>query len=238
MQMPKHIGIILDGNRRWARARGLTTFQGHKKGYDNVKNISEYFFNSGGEILSVYAFSTENWNRSKSEVGYLMRLLKRMVVVQGGLLGKRGIKLKVVGDKNRLGKDLQVEIKKAEEKTKNGKKGLLNICINYGGREEIIFAVNELLKGMTRLRSSKRDSGGQREMTEKEFKSYLRLGDIPDPDLIIRTSGEQRLSGFLTWQSVYSELFFVKKHWPAFGPRDLDKVVKEFNQRNRRFGGN
>jgi len=226
MYIPKHIGIILDGNRRWAKSKGLTTFQGHKKGYENIKLISEHFFNLGGKIMTVYAFSTENWNRKKIEVNYLMRLLKKAVIEQGNILKEKDIKLKIVGDKTKLSKDLQFEIKKAEENTKNCKKGLLNICLNYGGREEIIFAINTLLKEK------------KKKIAEKQFKKYLRLGDISDPDLIIRTSGEQRLSGFLTWQSVYSELFFVKKHWPAFLPKDLDIVIKEFNNRNRRFGAN
>jgi len=148
------------------------------------------------------------------------------VIEQGNILKEKDIKLKIIGDKTKLSKDLQKEIKKAEKNTENCKKGLLNICINYGGREEVIFAINTLLK----------EKKGK--ITEKGFKKYLRLGDIPDPDLIIRTSGEQRLSGFLTWQSVYSEFFFVKKHWPAFLPKDLDIVIKEFNKRNRRFGAN
>jgi len=225
IKIPHHIGIILDGNRRWARANGLTTFQGHKVGYENIKEISQYFFDVGGKIMTVYAFSTENWYREKKEVNYLMRLLQKVVKEQGNVLKNKDIKLRIVGDQKRLSKGLQAEIKIAEEKTKNCQKGILNICLNYGGREEIIFAVNSLLQEK------------KKKITEVNFKSYLRLGDIPDPDLIIRTSGEQRLSGFLTWQSVYSELFFIKKHWPAFTAQDLDKVIREFNQRNRRFGG-
>ncbi|MBT4849803.1 di-trans,poly-cis-decaprenylcistransferase [Candidatus Parcubacteria bacterium] len=226
--IPKHIGIILDGNRRWAKKRGLTTLQGHKKGFDILKDVATYAFDIGVNTLTVYGFSTENWNRSKEEVAYLMDLFKLLVKKEVNTLSKRNIRLKIMGDISAFDDELRQGIIDAEEKTKDNTKGLLNVCLNYGGRLEILNAVKNIIK----------DKIGPDELNEKSFRKYLYSGDTPDPELIIRTSGEKRLSGFLTWQSVYSELYFPNTTWPDFDASELDKAIDEFNKRQRRFGGN
>lgn len=227
-KVPQHIGIILDGNRRWARARSKPTLFGHQKGFENLKTIANHAYKKGVKILTVYAFSTENWNRSKEEVSYLMDLFKLMVTKEAEELHKNGIKLNILGDIAAFDQELQSGIKKAVEKTKDNTKGALNVCLNYGGRAEIINAVKNIIK----------DKISTDKLDEKLFEKYLYTKDIPDPELIIRTSGEQRLSGFLTWQSVYSEFYFPTKDWPAFTEKDLDKAIEEFQKRGRRFGGN
>ncbi|MBT7228934.1 di-trans,poly-cis-decaprenylcistransferase [Candidatus Parcubacteria bacterium] len=226
--IPKHIGIILDGNRRWAKKRGLTTLQGHKKGFDILKDVATYAFDIGVNTLTVYGFSTENWNRSKEEVAYLMDLFKLLVKKEVNTLSKRNIRLKIMGDISAFDDELRQGIIDAEEKTKDNTKGLLNVCLNYGGRLEILNAVKNIIK----------DKIGPDELNERSFRKYLYSGDTPDPELIIRTSGEKRLSGFLTWQSVYSELYFPNTTWPDFDASELDKAIDEFNKRQRRFGGN
>lgn len=226
--IPQHIGIILDGNRRWAREQNLPTFRGHKKGFDNLKIIALHAFDLGVKTLTVYGFSTENWNRSKEEVAYLMQLFKLMVNKEAKVLTKKGIKINILGKLDDFDDELQAGIKNAMKISKDGKKGTLNICLNYGGREEIVQAVQKMIK----------DKVVAKDVTKELLSRYLYTGGQTDPDLIIRTSGEQRLSGFLTWQSIYSEFYFPKKHWPAFEPQDLDKAIAIYSKRKRRFGGN
>ncbi|MCD4760591.1 di-trans,poly-cis-decaprenylcistransferase [bacterium] len=225
--IPKHIGIILDGNRRWARGKKMSTFEGHRLGYENVKTITKHAFNKGIKILTIYAFSTENWNRDKLEVKYLMSLLKLLVKKEVNILHKQGVKVNIFGRLKDFDQELQQGIVAAQEKTKNNKKGILNICLSYGGRDEIVRAVNEILKEKSTS-----------QVSEKIISEHLDSRGLPDPDLIIRTSGEQRLSGFLTWQSVYSEFYFPKKDWPAFTTKDFDQAIENFSNRKRRFGGN
>ncbi|PLX25876.1 isoprenyl transferase [Candidatus Parcubacteria bacterium] len=227
-KVPQHIGIILDGNRRWAKARSKPTLFGHQKGFENLKTIANHAYEKGIKIMTVYAFSTENWNRSKEEVSYLMDLFKLMVTKEVKELDKNGIKLNILGNTRAFDDELQSGIKTAIKKTKNNTKGTLNVCLNYGGRAEILNAVKNIIK----------DKINPDKIDEKLFAKYLYTKDMPDPDLIIRTSGEQRLSGFLTWQSVYSEFYFPQKDWPAFTTKDLDKAIEEFQKRGRRFGGN
>jgi undecaprenyl diphosphate synthase len=227
LKIPHHLGIIIDGNRRWAREKGLPVFEGHRRGFENFKKIADYAFGKGVRILTIFAFSTENWNRTKIEVNYLMKLL-------GIALGKKYIKelnqkdvrLKVIGQKERLSNSLQEKIKKIEEATKINKKGILILAISYGGRQEIIQAVQGIIK----------DKIPGNKISEELISKNLWTSGLPDPDLIIRTGGEQRLSGFLTWQSVYSELCFIKKYWPEFSEKDLDIAFEEYNHRQRRFG--
>ncbi|MBU0613604.1 di-trans,poly-cis-decaprenylcistransferase [Patescibacteria group bacterium] len=226
--VPKHIGIIMDGNRTWARKRGLPTFAGHKKGYDIAMKVGGWCLDRGVNILTIYAFSTENWNRSKNEVSYLMHLLKKAFTDEIDNLHAKGIQVRVIGIEKGLSKDIKDAIKKAMQLTKNNKRGILNIALNYGGRSEITEAVKKIVE--KKLKPS--------QITEKLISNNIFTADLPDPDLIIRTSGEQRLSGFLTWQSAYSELMFIKKTWPAFTEKDVDKAINEFSRRNRRFGGN
>jgi undecaprenyl diphosphate synthase len=219
--IPRHLAIIIDGNRRWAKKRRLPGFEGHKKGFDKVSEIGDYCLEKGVKILTLYCFSTENWKRSKAEVGYLMRLLaKAFSREQVKKLNDGGVKMQALGQKERLPKFLQKKIERAEELTKNNKKGILNLAISYGGRAEIIQAVRKI-KG---------------EITEKKLNDNLWTKGLPDPDLIIRTGGEQRLSNFLTWQSAYAELYFTDKYWPEFTKKDLDEAFEEYSKRSRRFG--
>ncbi|MEA2064725.1 MAG: polyprenyl diphosphate synthase [Patescibacteria group bacterium] len=226
-QTIKHLGIILDGNRRWAKNKNLPTLQGHRVGYDNVKSICELAFNRGIKILTVWAFSTENWKRSKEEVGYLMKLLKRAVTKDAEYYKKKDVGIKVIGRMSDLDKDLQKRIKNIEEITRNCAKGILRIGINYGGRVELVDALKKIVKA--KIPFDKID--------EKTISENIYTPNIPNPDLIIRTSGEQRLSGFLLWQSPYSELYFPKVCWPDFSEKDLDEAIEWFNNRKRRFGG-
>lgn len=224
LSVPKSVGIILDGNRRWARARGLPTFEGHRIGYENVKTIARAAFAAGVEYLTIYAFSTENWNRSKEEVSFLVDLLARAVAGDLEELTSEGIRMRFIGDFSRLSESVREEMRSLEEKTKNNAKGTLVVAISYGGRLEIVAAVNELI------------AEGKKEISEEDISRAKWSYDIPDPNLIIRTSGEQRLSGFLTWASIYSELFFTKTHWPDFSKEELLKILAEYGTRERRHG--
>ena len=221
----EHLAIIIDGNRRWAKEKGFPSFIGHKKGFDRVNEIGEYCLDKEIKILTFYCFSTENWNRSKKEVAYLMKLLEITFSDKNiQKFNNRGVKVRVIGQKERLPQKLQKRIKIAEDSTKNNKKGILNLAISYGGRPEIVEAIKKLNKNKLPI-------------TEKNINNNLWTKGLPDPDLIIRTSGEQRLSNFLTWQSAYSELYFLKKHWPDFTKKDLDKALEDYSSRHRRFGG-
>lgn len=224
----EHIAIIMDGNRRWAKEKGLPAFEGHLHGYDKLKNVGEWLIDRGVKIFTVYAFSTENWNRSKKEVDYLMNLFRRALSKEVQKFNQKGIRLNVIGRISGLPKDLQKMAEKAMGITKNNKRGILNLCINYGGRTEIVDAVKGIIN--KKISANKID--------EKIIEKNLYTSDMPDPDLVIRTSGEQRLSGFLTWQSVYSELYFIPVYWPDFSQKDLDKAIDWYYGRERRFGGN
>lgn len=226
-KIPKHLGIIIDGNRRWAKEKGLPAFEGHRRGLDNVNKIGEWCRKRGIKILTIYAFSTENWNRSKIEVSYLMRLFGKTLSKKNiKELIQKGIKLQVIGQKERLPKFLQKKIKEAEESAKNCKKGILNLAISYGGKAEIIEAVKNIIK--KEIPANK--------ITKNILNQNLWTASLPEPDLIIRTGGEMRLSNFLIWQSAYSELYFTKKYWPEFTENDLDKALDDYSQRQRRFG--
>lgn len=221
-----HLGIIMDGNRRWAKNRGWPTLEGHRRGYNKMKKVTKWCIDRGIKILTVYAFSTENWNRSKKEVGYLMDLFRQALSKDIEEICKQGVQVKIIGQKERLAADIQKMITDAERKTKNNKKLLFNVAISYGGRPDILQAIKKIV---TKKISAK-------DITENLISKNLWTEGIADPDVIVRTSGEQRLSNFLTWQSVYSELIFIKKHWPAFSEKDLDKIIAEYNKRQRRFG--
>lgn len=224
MTQLKHLAIIMDGNRRWAKAQGLSSIEGHRQGYAKLKDVGTWCIERGITTLTVYAFSTENWNRSRVEVTYLMKLLERAVSRELPHFNKQKIRLKIIGDVKGLPKTLQKAIANAEAVTAKNDRGILNLCINYGGHLEIIEAVKKIVR--KKIPASK--------ITEELISKSLWLAD--QPDLVVRTSGEQRLSGFLTWQSVYSELYFTKTHWPAFDEADLDKAIAEYAHRQRRFG--
>lgn len=230
---PKHIAIIMDGNRRWAKARGLKPNDGHKAGADNVKKIVKYAYECNLKYLTLYAFSTENWKRDKNEVSLLMKLLEKFTDELLNGKEKREIRIKIYGDISPLWRKLQDNIRKLEEATKNYDKMVLGICLNYGGRDEILRATKNIAKDLVNGNIKDED------INEKLFANYLYTTDIPDPDLIIRTSNEYRLSNFLTWQSTYSELYFPKDiMWPDFNEKQFDIAIEEYIKRNRRFGGN
>ncbi len=227
MNIPNHLGIIIDGNRRWAKKKDLPSFYGHKKGLDNVKKISDYCLEKGVKILTLYAFSSENWSRTKKEVEYLMKLLGNTLNDKSIKdLNKRGVKLRIIGEREKLPEFLQQLIEKAERETKDNKKGILNLAISYGGQPEIVQAIKNIID--KKIPASK--------ITEELVSENLWTAGLPDPDFIIRTGGEIRLSNFMTWQSAYSELYFTKKPWPAFTIKDLDKALNNYNHRHRRFG--
>lgn len=216
----------MDGNRRFAREHGLPTLEGHRRGYDKMKEAGDWCLARGIEILSVYAFSTENWNRSGEEVGYLMDLLERALTNELKHFQKKNIRLRILGRRERLRPSIVRAIKRAEEETKTNERGTLAICLNYGGRPEIVDAIKKIV-----------DEGIPADnIDEKTVSARLYWPDMPEPDLIIRTSGEERLSGFLTWESAYTEFYWAKKHWPAFTEADLDEALQAFAARQRRFG--
>jgi len=226
-KIPIHLGIIIDGNRRWAAKEGSSSFRGHKKGLDNVQRIGERVNELGVKILTLYAFSTENWKRPKKEVSYLIKLLGQAFGKKNiRKLHQKEIKVQAIGQKERLPRPLQKKIKEAEKLTQNNKKGILNLAVSYGGRSEIIQAVKNIIK--------KKISPNK--ITEDLINKNLWTADLPYPDFIIRTGGEKRLSNFLTWQSAYSELYFTKKLWPEFTEKDLNKALLDFSRRHRRFG--
>jgi len=226
-KIPFHLGIIIDGNRRWAKNKGLFSLEGHRKGLDNVQKIGDYCTKKGVKILTLYTFSTENWKRSKKEVSYLMKLLVKSLSKKNiQEFHKKKIKLQIIGQKERLPQALQKKIKEAEELTKNNKERILNLAISYGGRPEIIQAVKNIIKN--KIPANK--------VTEDLINKNLWTAGLPYPDLIIRTGGAQRLSNFLTWQTAYSEFYFIKKFWPEFTEEDLDKALLDFSLRERRFG--
>lgn len=216
----------MDGNRRWAKERGLPTFEGHKAGYDLLKNLGQWCLDRRIEMLTVFAFSTENWQRSKEEVGYLMGLLERALSEELEFFVQKGIRLKVIGRLEELRPTLQGAIVKAMEATKTFLDHTLVICLNYGGRPEIVDAVKRIVAAGTPVEA----------INEATIQQALYLPEMPEPDLIIRTSGEQRLSGFLLWEGAYSELYWAKCHWPDFSERELDAALEDFGARQRRYG--
>ena len=225
-QVPKHLGLILDGNRRWAREHDLTIFEGHQKGYENLKVISDAAFAEGVEYVSAYVFSTENWNRSREEVAYLMKLLLWIVRHEVDNFSKHGIRLRTMGSKFRLGKALVKAIHNAEEKTKNNTGGTLLLCLNYGGQQEIVDAMKRIVEAGTPAS----------EITADLISQNLYVPGVPPVDLIIRTSGDQRLSNFMLWEGAYSELMFTKTYWPDFDTAELKQMFIKYNQIQRRMG--
>lgn len=224
----QHLGVIMDGNRRWAKEHGLPSLEGHRRGYDTMKKMGDWCLARGIKYLTVYAFSVENWKRKKGEINYLMGLFNRALTKEIPTFMKKGVRLKVIGSRQELSAKLKEAIAHAEAVTKNNDRVTLNLAINYGGRLEIVEAVKKIVK--KKIKPAK--------ITEQLITENIWTAGEPSPDLIIRTSGEQRLSGFLTWQSVYSELYFTKCHWPAFSEKDLDAALADFESRQRRFGGN
>lgn len=221
-----HLAIILDGNRRWAKAHGLTKFEGHYKGYEKLKEITQACFDRGIKYFSAYVFSTENWRRERSEVRYLMNLTYRLFNQDLRKLHKQNIKVRILGTKEGLSKRIVKVIEEIENLTKNNTGPVLSLCFNYGGHEEILSGVRDLIASGV----------AADEVTEQALKDKMWSHNIPAPDMIVRTSGEQRLSNFWLWDSAYSELMFVEKSWPEFDEATLDEVIAEYARRQRRFG--
>lgn len=229
--LPQHIAIILDGNRRWAKARGLTTFQGHTAGFDNLETIAKFCNKIGIKYLTVYAFSTENWKRSKDEVAWLMKIFKTNVDRYLERKDTENIRIRIIGEKENVPEDLKPRIKKIMEKTKNNTGLTLNIAFNYGGRAEITHACKVIAEKV------KNGELNLEDITEKTISENIYTAGQPDPDLLIRTSQELRTSNFLTWQLTYTEFYFPEKFWPEFNEDDLIEAIKVYQGRNRRFGG-
>lgn len=226
---PRHIAIILDGNGRYAKKYGLLRQQGHKAGADNVEAMGDIFIAKGIEYMTVYAFSTENWKRSEDEVSYLMALMKRYLSKNKVDALRKGIRIRVIGDRSGLSDDLRKLIASMEEDTKEMKKLNLTFAINYGGRDEI-------LRASKKLAQLAKDGLNLDQVDEAFFSRLLDTNQLPDPDLLIRTSGEERISNFLLWQIAYAEMYFTDKYWPEFSEEDLDLAIDSYRHRERRFG--
>ena len=228
--LPKHIAIIMDGNGRWAAKKGLDRVLGHNIGVESVQEIVEETLNLNIPYLTLYAFSTDNWSRPKDEIGMLMKLLVKYLKSEFNKLIKNNIRLNTIGDLSALPRAVQNEVKKVSEKTKNNKKMVLTIALNYGAREEIEYVVKKIaseVKNNTILLEN---------VDQSIINKHLYTRNLPDVDLLIRTSGEQRVSNFLLWQIAYAELYFTKVYWPDFGKKDLQKALLNYQNRERRFG--
>ncbi len=231
MNVPQHVAIILDGNGRWAKSKGMPRNYGHAQGSKNVERICEEAWRMGIKYLTVYAFSTENWNRPTEEVNALMRLLRNYMKTCLTTAAKNDMKVRVIGDITRLDADIRKRILELEEATKHNGGLNFQIAINYGSRDEMIRAVRSLAKDCADGKMK------PEEIREDVLEDYLDTRGIPDPDLLIRTSGEQRLSNFLLWQLAYTEFYFAKVHWPDFTKEELVKAIEAYHARDRRFGG-
>lgn len=229
--LPKHIAIIMDGNRRWAKQRGLSTKEGHKAGSKNLEKIANFCNEIGIKYLTVYAFSTENWKRSREEVSALMFILKANLDSMLRKMDLKNIRIRVIGEKENIPKDIQDRINKLVEKTKNNTGLVLNIAFNYGGRAEIIHACKEIAEKI------KAGEINIQDINEQLISDNIYTAGQPDPDLMIRTSRELRTSNFLPWQLTYSEFYFPDRHWPEFEEKDLIEAIKIYQNRDRRFGG-
>jgi undecaprenyl diphosphate synthase len=226
LHVPAHVAIIMDGNGRWARKRGLPRIAGHRAGAENLRRIINACVEFGIEILTIYAFSTENWGRPESEVRGLMKIFARVLDQELDELHRQGVCLHHLGDLTGVAPNLQQKVHRALELTKDNNRLILNVAFNYGGRAEILHAVRQMLA----------DGVSPDSLTESLFSSYLFTSGLPDPDLVIRTSGELRISNFLIWQAAYAEYYPTPAYWPDFGREELFEAIVAFNERERRFG--
>lgn len=227
--IPRHIAIILDGNGRWAKKRGLPRTAGHAAGSETFRKIATYCKNIGVEYLTVYAFSTENWSRPEDEVKAIMKLLDKYLHEAIATMERDNIKMKILGDVSGLSPELQSEIAQTNEISSRYEGFQANICLNYGGRDEIVKAARRYAADFA--------EGKAGDLDESTFSGYLYSAGIPDPELLIRPGGEKRISNFLLWQCAYSEFYFSDVLWPDFDEKELDAAIEEFNRRDRRFGG-
>ena len=221
--LPNHVGIILDGNRRWAKANGKKSVEGHRKGGEVFRELSLYLFEKKVPYLTAYVFSKENWKRAEEEVSYLMGLIVRAVEMHLSEFHDKGIKIQVIGGKDNLPSSVVKSIQRTEAKTAENSNGVLTLCLNYSGKDEILHAAERLVAlGI--------------EVNEELFNANVYAPDVPEIDLLIRTSGERRLSGFMMWRSAYAELYFTDTYWPDMTPAAIDKALDEYTQRQRRYG--
>lgn len=226
--IPNHLGLILDGNRRWAREQGLPTLEGHRQGYENLKTLARHAFKQGVQYVSAYIFSTENWSRDKAEVDYLMNLALKIATKDAKELSKENIKVVVLGITDNVPAKLVKAWRNTEEDSKNNTGGTLALCFNYGGTRELTDAIKAIIE----------DGISSDKISEQTISDHLYHPEIPDVDFMIRTSGEHRISNFMLWRIRYAELYFVDTHWPGLTVDDLTAALEEFANRNRRFGGN
>lgn len=229
--VPRHIAIIMDGNGRWAKNRGLPRTAGHAAGAETFRRIANYCRTLGVEYLTVYAFSTENWKRSEEEIAGIMRLLKNYLLEAMRDMEKNHVRFKFFGDLTRLSPELRELCRQAEQTSSVYHDVQVNFCLNYGGRDEIVQAARRFAQEVAQGEHS------PEELDEALFEGYLYSADVPDPELVIRPSGEMRISNFLLWQSAYSEFVYMNVLWPDFKEKDLDEAIAEYSRRNRRFGG-
>lgn len=231
LKVPNHVAIILDGNGRWAKAKGLPRNAGHIQGAKVVEDMCEIIYNRGVQYFTVYAFSTENWSRPDDEVSALMKLLRNYMTTAKKRANKNNMKVRVIGDKSRLDADLQESIEDLENATKDNTGLHFTIAINYGGRDEITRAAKKICEQVVAGEISIDD------ITQDKLGLLLDTAEYPDPDLLIRTCGEQRISNFLLWQSAYTEFYFCDKAWPDFNAEELEKAIESYNNRDRKYGG-
>lgn len=227
LTIPAHVGFILDGNRRWARKHSLPEGDGHLAGYNSLKEVMDGCYEQGVKIVSIYAFSTENWKRDSGEVSGLMKLALHAITKDLGRLVDRQIRVRVLGRRDGIGPKLLAGFEKLEEKTKDLTGGTLAVCFNYGGQQEIVDATRQCVK----------DGLAPQDITEEAIAKRLYAADLPPLDLIVRTSGEKRLSNFMLWRSAYSEFLFLEKLWPEMTKEDVTAIIEEYSRRQRRFGG-
>jgi len=224
MDAPGHVGFILDGNRRWAKKHGLPVYEGHLAGYNALKEVALETLKRGVKFLSVYAFSTENWGRDSEEVTNILKLMMRLFTTDVKFLLENDVRLVVLGSRERLDKKMIQAIDNAEKKTAHGRSGTLALCFNYGGQDEIAQAVSQAMVA------------GETDITPQKIEQYLYHPEIPPLDIVVRTSGEQRISGFMLWRASYAEFLFLDKMWPEMTRTDVDAILDEYNKRTRRFG--
>ena len=227
--VPKHIVLFPDGNRRWAKEQGLPALEGHRVGYKTLVNVCEWSKNRGVRVITTFGFSTENWNRSKQEVNYLMKLLEKGIrkeFLKDSKFKDMGVRVRIIGQKENLPESLQKAIIEVEKSTKDNTSLYLNLGISYGGRWDIVQATQQIIK----------EGVKPEDVTEDMFAEHLSTAGLPEPDLVIRAGGEKRLSNFVLWQAAYAELYFSEKYWPDFGEEDLDLAFEEYARRQRRFG--
>lgn len=225
--IPRHVGFIVDGNRRWAKEHGLPAYEGHMAGYNGLQDVLIETLDQGVEFASAYVFSTENWKRSQDEVRRLMGLILKILTSDLHILQERDVRLRVIGTREGLDEKVSKAIDEAEEATKDGKHGTLALCFNYGGQLELADAFRSMLQ----------DGVASGDVTPELIERHLYAPEVPPCDLIVRTSGEQRLSNFMLWRSAYSELMFVEKNWPDMTKADVTDILEEYTTRKRRFGG-